>query len=65
METLWRVDKVAAVVDVSIQTIYRYVANKQIPFHKLGGSVRFSPTEIQTWLKSRKGGNEEQAITSN
>jgi excisionase family DNA binding protein len=56
MENLIRAGEVAVMVDVSIQTIYRYVMNKEIPFYKLGRAVRFSRAEILGWLDGRKKG---------
>jgi excisionase family DNA binding protein len=41
METYWKVNEVAAAIQVSEQTIYRYMANGEIPFHKLNRAVRF------------------------
>jgi hypothetical protein len=38
------------------------VANGEIPFHKLNRAVRFKPSEIESWMDSRKaGGNEKTA----
>jgi excisionase family DNA binding protein len=54
METYWRVSDVAAAIQVSEQTVYRYVANGEIPFHKLNKAVRFKPSDIETWMESRK-----------
>jgi excisionase family DNA binding protein len=56
MENLIRAGEVAVMVDVSIQTIYRYVMNKEIPFYKLGRAVRFSRAEVSEWLDGRKKG---------
>jgi excisionase family DNA binding protein len=56
METYWKVNEVAAVIQVSEQTVYRYVANGEIPFHKLSRAVRFKPSEIESWMESRKAG---------
>ena len=56
METYWKVNEVAAVIQVSEQTIYRYVAKGEIPFHKLNRAVRFKPSEIESWMESRKAG---------
>ena len=56
METFLKANEVAAMVQVSVQTVYRYVANKEIPFHKLNRAVRFKPSEIESWIESRKGG---------
>jgi excisionase family DNA binding protein len=54
METYWKVNEVAAAIQVSEQTIYRYVANGEIPFHKLSRAVRFKPSEIESWMETRK-----------
>jgi excisionase family DNA binding protein len=56
METFWKIREVAALVQVSVGTIYRYVANGEIPFHKLNKALRFKPSEIETWMESRKAG---------
>jgi excisionase family DNA binding protein len=58
METFWTVNEVAAAVKLSVQTVYRYVARKEIPHHKLRGAVRFKPSEIESWMESRKAGAE-------
>jgi excisionase family DNA binding protein len=54
MDTYWKVNEVAAAIQVSEQTIYRYVAKREIPYHKLSRTVRFKPSEIESWMESRK-----------
>jgi excisionase family DNA binding protein len=61
METYWKVNEVAAAIQVSEQTVYRYVANGEIPYHKLSRAVRFKPSEIESWMKSRKAGMTKEA----
>jgi excisionase family DNA binding protein len=56
METYWKVNEVAAALQISAQTVYRYVANGEIPFHKLNRAVRFKPSEIESWIESRMPG---------
>jgi len=56
METYWKVREVAAALQISEQTVYRYVANGEIPFHKLNRSVRFKPSEIERWIESKVAG---------
>jgi len=56
METYWKVNEVASAIQVSEQTVYRYVAKREIPFHKLSRAVRFKPSEIESWMESRKAG---------
>lgn len=54
MENYWKVQDVAAAIQMSVQTIYRYVAKREIPFHKLNKAVRFKPSEIEKWMEERK-----------
>jgi len=56
MECYWKVNEVAAALQISVQTVYRYVANGEIPFHKLNRSVRFKPSEIDRWVESKAAG---------
>jgi excisionase family DNA binding protein len=46
---------------VTERTIYRLAAGKQIPSFKVGGSWRFSRSEIDQWIKSRSSMPMEQA----
>ncbi|MDR2943067.1 MAG: helix-turn-helix domain-containing protein [Treponema sp.] len=54
METYWKVNEVATAIQVSEQTVYRYVAKGEIPYHKLSRAVRFKPSEIEIWMEGRK-----------
>ena len=56
METLMTVKEVAVKVQLSVQTIYRYVMNREIPFLKFGRAVRFQQGEIQKWTETKNAG---------
>jgi excisionase family DNA binding protein len=56
MENYWKAREVAAALQISAQTVYRYVANGEIPFHKLNRSIRFKPSEIERWIESKTTG---------
>jgi excisionase family DNA binding protein len=56
MENYWKVQEVAAALQISVQTVYRYVANGEIPYHKLNKAVRFKPSEIESWIESKAAG---------
>ena len=56
MENYWKVREVAAALQISVQTVYRYAANGEIPFHKLNRAVRFKPSEIERWIESKTAG---------
>jgi len=56
MENYWKVQEVAAALQISVQTVYRYVANDEIPFHKINRAIRFKPSEIESWIESKAAG---------
>lgn len=45
------VEDIAELFQTSTSTIYRWVHKREIPFVKLGGKLRFSPDEIQEYIK--------------
>ena len=45
-------DDLAEFLAISKTTIYRLVAKRQLPFHKLGGSLRFRKDEIEKFLEN-------------
>jgi len=72
MENYWKVQEVAVALQISVQSVYRYVANGEIPFHKLNRSVRFKPSEIERWVESKAAGlsvirnkNQDESIVEN
>jgi excisionase family DNA binding protein len=52
MEKLMTIEEVAGVLQLSVKTIRRYVAGREIPYHKLKMTVRFRPSEIERWIES-------------
>ena len=65
MEKYITAKEVAVMVQLSEQTIRRYVMLKQIPFHKIIRAVRFKPCEIQKWVEEKKAGKIESQKTDN
>jgi len=47
------VKEVAEYLKVTERTIYRLAAAKKIPAFKVGGSWRFSRTDIDAWIKAQ------------
>jgi excisionase family DNA binding protein len=47
---------VAEYMQLSKQTIQRYVLNREIPFHKVKKVIRFRVSEIEKWID--EGGGE-------
>ncbi len=48
---IWTITEVAEYLKVAERTLYRLVAAKKIPAFKVGGTWRFSKTEIEQWIK--------------
>jgi len=46
-------DQVAAYLKASKRTVYRLAAAKKIPAFKVGGTWRFSRTDIDRWIKQQ------------
>lgn len=67
MEKYMTAKEVAALVQLTEQTIRRYVMLKQIPYHKTIRAVRFKPSEIEKWMaekENKKGGKKEADSTA-
>lgn len=47
------VRELAALLQVSDQTIYRMIADQTIPFLTIRNSYRFDPKQIAVWLRQR------------
>jgi excisionase family DNA binding protein len=45
-------DAAAALLGTSARHIRRLVQERRIPYYRIGGKVRFSPTELQAWVES-------------
>ncbi len=45
---------VADFLMVKQSTVYSWVHNSSIPFHKLNGLIRFDMDEIEAWVRSSK-----------
>ena len=56
MTDVMTVREVAEYLKVKDSTIYRLVANREIPGFKVGGSWRFRKTEIDQWTESNAVG---------
>jgi excisionase family DNA binding protein len=47
---LLTIDQLAEQLNVSIRHVRRLVAERRVPYLKVGKFVRFDPAEISTWL---------------
>ena len=52
-ERLWRCGELARYLGTTPGTVRVKVSKRQIPFLKIGRSVRFSPSALEEWLASK------------
>ncbi len=50
---LWTVKKVAEYLSLSVYAVYELVYKNEIPYLKIGGSIRFEPEVIKKWVKEK------------
>lgn len=55
LEPLLKVPEVARYLNVAEQTLRQWVWRRRIPYLKLGKSVRFRRSELDTWMSARRG----------
>jgi excisionase family DNA binding protein len=51
METYLTVEELAAYFKFTVQTVRRWIANREVPFHKINNSIRFRLSEIEKWVE--------------
>jgi excisionase family DNA binding protein len=51
---LLTIDQLAERLGITVRHVRRLVANKQVPYYKVGKLVRFDPNEITGWLRTRR-----------
>jgi excisionase family DNA binding protein len=50
METYLNIEGLAEYLKLSVQTIRRWVLNREVPFHKIKKVIRFRLSEIEQWV---------------
>ncbi len=53
---LLTIDQLAERLGITVRHVRRLVAEKRVPYLKVGKLVRFNPDEIKQWLASRRQG---------
>jgi excisionase family DNA binding protein len=53
-ERLMTVQQVATWLNMSITWVYKQVEKGLLPFHRVGGTIRFAPSEIQSYLNGNR-----------
>ena len=54
----------SAYLSVKESTLYSWVHNGSIPFHKLNGLIRFDLVEIQAWIQASKRVSTDSIVPS-
>ena len=54
------IEEVAAYLKAGRRTVYRLAANGQIPAFKLGGVWRFRRAELERWIATSIGAQEQK-----
>lgn len=68
-EEILTIKQVAEFLKVTERTIYRLAAAKKIPAFKVGGTWRFSRSDIDSWIKQQsmegiESGREDEGMTN-
>jgi excisionase family DNA binding protein len=51
---LLTIDQLAQRLGITVRHVRRLVADKRVPYYKVGRLVRFDPAEITDWLATRR-----------
>jgi len=50
------VEEIAVHLGIKQDTVYKWVAKKQMPAHRVGRLLKFDKAEIDAWVKSGEAG---------
>ena len=53
-------DDIAAHLGVTKDTVYAWIAEKDMPAHKVGRLWKFQATEIDDWVRSGRAGTADE-----
>ena len=54
MEKLYTVEQVAEILQMKMNSIYRYIYRNQLKHHKVGGAIRISESQLKEFLEKGK-----------
>jgi excisionase family DNA binding protein len=54
------IPELSAWLTISVRHVRRLVSERRIPYHKVGGLIRFVPSEIAAWLDSNGHGPQDE-----
>ena len=63
LEQLLEEKELAETLQVSLGTLRTWRTEGTGPrFHRIGGMIRYAPSEVKVWLQSRRGGGEAMVV---
>ncbi len=64
MEDRWlSVDEIAAYLGIKRDTIYKWIADKQMPAYKVGRLWKFRKEEVDDWVRQDKAADRQREST--
>ena len=64
MEDRWlSVDEIAAYLGIKRDTVYKWIADKQMPAHKVGRLWKFRKEEVDDWVRQDKAADRQREST--
>ena len=54
METLLTTRQVSKILQIHLNSLYRMIYQKRIPFTKVSGMLRFDPDALKQWIERGK-----------
>lgn len=57
------VEGIAEYLNVSKETVYRWLERETIPAHRMGKLWRFKPTEVDVWVMNGGAAGESRPLT--
>ena len=64
MEDRWlSVDEIATYLGVKRDTVYTWIANKDLPAHRVGRLWKFKREEVDEWVRAGGAGTETEGTS--
>jgi len=64
MEDRWlSVDEIAAYLGIKRDTVYKWIADKRMPAHKVGRLWKFRKEEVDDWVRQDKAADKQREST--
>ena len=64
MEDRWlSVDEIAAYLGIKRDTVYKWIADKQMPAHKVGRLWKFRKEDVDDWVRQDKAADKQREST--